>query len=164
MIIKIFLSHKKEDTSTAKRIANYLWLESRGQISCYLDSLDSALLLTKGDDLGGYFRRRIADCTHLMAIVSGKTKSSWWVPFEIGIATEKQYPISTFAIEKVIIPDYLTKWPYLMNEADLSKYINIALSIKRSILEEGLTKIASSRRGEYARAFHESLRKSLRQL
>ncbi|MCD5401358.1 toll/interleukin-1 receptor domain-containing protein [candidate division NPL-UPA2 bacterium] len=161
MSIKVFISHKKEDSSNAAQIARYL--EIHDEVSCYVDVLDSTLFSYGGDDLGEYFRDKLGECTHLMAVVSENTKLSWWVPFEIGIASEKQYPISTFAIQYTDLPQYLKKWPYLRNETDLDKYIRVALTTRPHILVEGLEKIAASRRGSYTRLFHENLKKALGQ-
>jgi len=160
--VKIFISHKEEDKLDAEQVAEYLKTHSNG-VSCYLDVLDSGLLSHEGDDLGEYFRKKLGECTHLMAVVSEDTKSSWWVPFEIGIATEKQYPISTFAIQDTNLPSYLKKWPYLRDESDLDKYIHVALSTQPHILTEGLEKATVSEKGSYTRTFHKDLKKALRQ-
>ena len=161
-LIRVFISHKKEDSYEAKQIEKYL--QKYKDVLCYLDILDSALLSNSGDDLGEYFREKLSECTHLMAIISENTKLSWWVPFEIGIATEKQYPISTFAIQKVILPGYLKKWPYLQSYDDLDKYIRIALDTHPHILREGLQKMAATKRGLYTRTFHENLKRALGQI
>lgn len=160
-MIKVFISHIKEDSSLAKEIAQYL--EYHDEVSYYLDILDSTLLFYGGDALGEYFRERLSECTHLMAVLSETTKLSWWVPFEIGIATEKQYPISTFAIQNTNLPQYLKKWPYLQNKTDLDKYVRIALRTRHHIMVEGLGRISASRRGLYTRDFHENLKKALGQ-
>ncbi|MBA7531577.1 hypothetical protein ES705_23790 [subsurface metagenome] len=160
-MIKVFISHIKQDSSYAKEIAQYL--EYHDEVSCYLDVLDSTLLSCGGDDLGEYFGERLSECTHLMAVLSETTKLSWWVPFEIGIATEKQYPISTFAIQFTDLPQYLKKWPYLQDETDLDEYVRIALSTQPHIMVEGLEKIAASRRRLYTREFNENLKKALGQ-
>lgn len=55
---------------------------------------------------------------------------SWWVPWEIGIATEKDHPIATFAKDDTTLPEYLRKWPYLKNQNDLDVY---AKAIKSSM-------------------------------
>ncbi len=162
MLINVFISHKKEDSNHAKEIANYL--RYFDEVSCYLDILDPVLNSFEGDDLGEYFREKLGGCTHLMAILSDETKESWWVPFEIGIATEKQYPIVTFAVEDVNLPLFLKKWPYLRKLDDLQQYFDVAYGTQRHILMEGLEKIASSRRGLYARAFHKNLKEALGQV
>lgn len=65
-------------------------------------------------------------CDQLMAVVSQATKGSWWVPWEIGIATERDYPIATYAGDRTALPEYLKKWPYLQSDQDLDIYAKIA--------------------------------------
>lgn len=158
-MIKIFLSHKKEDELLAKGIALYLIVEG---IDNYCDVLDDHID-EAAEDLADYFRTKLSECTHLMALVSKKTVGSWWVPFEIGIATEREYPISTYFIESCATPDYLKKWPFLRSTSDLKKYIEIAKSTQESILIEGLAKVASAKRGIYSRQFHSRLKTALGQ-
>ena len=108
-MMKVFVSHKKEDKEIAGVVAARL--EKNGA-QVYLDVFDPDTY-SAGDDLADYLRAKLDLCTDLMAVVSGKTKESWWVPWEIGVATEKEYPLSTFAGENCEIPAYLKKWPYL---------------------------------------------------
>ena len=159
-MIRVFLSHKYEDLEITEKIAEYL--ERNNAIEVYVDVNDPVLEYGP-DDLGDYFRQRLAECTHLMAVVSRETEDSWWVPFEIGIATEKQYPISTFVVEEIDFPDYLKKWPYLRSYEELDKYIIEALTTEPRLLIEGLEKIAADQRGSYSRKFHRNLKKSLGQ-
>lgn len=158
-MIRVFISHKREDTEDAVDVPNVL---KRQGVSTYIDALDP-YLFQAGDDLGDYFRKILAQCSHLMAVVSENTKLSWWIPFEIGIATEKQYPIATYAIGACGLPSYLKKWPYLRSHSDLITYGKVGRGTKTYILAEGIEKIAASRRGEYSREFHRQLKAVLGQ-
>lgn len=91
------------------------------QIDSYLDVIDPNAGKA-GDQLGDYLRAELGKCTQLMAVVSTHTKTSWWVPWEIGVATEKDYPIATYAGDNTAIPEYLKKWPYLTSDADIDAY------------------------------------------
>src|SRR5690348_6961905 len=104
--MKVFVSHKREDEQLAKAVAERLRL-NRAEV--YLDVLDPDRFAA-GDDLADYIRDKLNDCSDLMAVVSTKTKESWWVPWEIGVATEKEYPLSTFAGENFDLPVFLKKW------------------------------------------------------
>lgn len=115
----IFLSHKQEDTDAAKRIHKILI--DKG-IPCYLDVLDPA---TKTQDITDLILRRLGQCTYLMAILSSKSKESWWIPFEIGAASMDGHKISTYKIDSVTPPEYLEKWPILYNEKHLEKYASL---------------------------------------
>nr|WP_276514081.1 TIR domain-containing protein [Gluconobacter cerinus] len=75
-----------------------------------------------GDALADLIRARLGTCTQLLAVVSEATRSSWWVPWEIGVASEKDYPLATYADRVGMLPEYLLKWPYLGNDADLDHY------------------------------------------
>lgn len=114
----VFLSHKREDKDVTIRIANYLI--SNG-ITCYVDEFDPGLQST--DDITNRLITAIGGCTHLMAVVSEKTNVSWWVPFEIGIGTEKKKRITSFQCDSVGLPDFLTKWPVLKTKSHLDMFI-----------------------------------------
>ena len=90
-----------------------------GQLAypCYLDTFDPGVA---GDSpyLEGYLRQVIGRCRALMAIVSPKTRSSWWVPLEIGVALEKEKHIATFLLTEVDLPSYLWLWPMLRDDQD----------------------------------------------
>lgn len=117
--MKVFISHQKADSDLAREIE--LYLKNNHKIDSYLDIVDPEASKT-GDQLGEYLRRIMGTCTQLLAVVSERSKESWWVPWEIGIATEKDHPIATFARDNTILPEYLKKWPYLKNKNDLDFY------------------------------------------
>ncbi|MGB3336950.1 MAG: hypothetical protein WBA73_07220 [Devosia sp.] len=79
------------------------------------------------------------------------------------VATEKDYPIATYAGDRTSLPEYLTKWPYLQNQQDLDLYAQVSkqahqtyINNKRHISEEVSRK--SSRR-----MFYRQLREKLGQ-
>src|SRR6478735_12264138 len=117
--MKIFISHQKLDGALAGQIASRLKVVH--QIDVYLDLIDPAVSKT-GDKLGEHLREQLGKCDQLLAVVSAKTKESWWVPWEIGISTEKDQPIATYAGDNTLLPEYLRKWPYLKNDSDLDAY------------------------------------------
>ena len=55
--------------------------------------------------------------------MSEETRYSWWVPFEIGMATQKDLPTVSYLQSGVELPDYLAYWPRLRNETDLLQYV-----------------------------------------
>ncbi|WP_048035448.1 toll/interleukin-1 receptor domain-containing protein [Brevibacillus brevis] len=162
-MLKIFISHKQEDCDTAIRIANYLLLHN---IDYYLDVLDKQLS-GSGDNLTNHLRNKLSECSHLIAVLSENTKLSWWVPFEIGLATEKEYPISSFVTfpKQDQIPEYLWKWPLLKSKNDLDQYISILIKDKRVIIREQTIERGLLGRitPNYAEAFHRSLKTKLGQ-
>ena len=114
-----FISHHNGDTLDAEALAKYL--SSLGY-HCYLDTLDQSV---DGDspDLEDYLREVIGRCDRLMAVVSWRTKSSWWVPLEIGVALEKEKHIATYLLEREDLPSYLWLWPMLWSYADAAWWV-----------------------------------------
>ena len=110
--MRIFISHQQRDSDAATRLVSIL--AKHRDVTTYVDVLDSHLN-GDGDGLAEYLRNEIGKGTHLMAVISENTRYSWWVPFEIGIATEKRLPLSTLAlgITPTSLPSYLAKWPVL---------------------------------------------------
>ncbi|MDQ0195831.1 toll/interleukin-1 receptor domain-containing protein [Paenibacillus wynnii] len=161
---KIFISHKKEDSEQAGNIAYQL---RRSGVDVYLDVLDPRLQ-DSGEELSKYLQGRLNQCTHLLAVLSYSTRLSWWVPFEIGIATEKQYPISSYLTSgtRNDMPEYLWKWPVLRSAEDLQKYITLLTKPSSTLLNEEKKHWEFSAKGtpqNYADAFHRRLKINLGQ-
>lgn len=160
--MKVFISHQQADSILAGIVADYL--KTKHKIDSYLDLIDPNASQA-GDQLGEYLRNEMGKCTQLMAVVSENTKGSWWVPWEIGVATEKDHPIATFAGDNAELPAYLKKWPYLRTMNDLDSYakaskaaMNLFIS-RRSYATESI----ASARHSGTREFYRSLRASLGQ-
>lgn len=159
--MKIFISHKKEDELMALKVKNTL--TSVG-VDVYLDLLDS-ITADDGEKLTKHIRGKLRECTDVIVILSSNTKKSWWVPFEIGMATEKDMPIANYLISQETLPDYLTYWPRLKCQEDVLKYVEIRNKVTKQItLEKALN------RGYYQRAdggmsetqkFYQELKKHL---
>lgn len=131
-------------------------------VDVYLDSLDPHLA-ENASRLTDYLRGALSECTHLLAAVSPRTKDSWWVPFEIGLATERDYPICTYALGDASLPDYLRKWPYLRTKADLDRYVQVARARPATIEFKDLRTASRLERANYAVEFHSRLRSELGQ-
>ncbi|HYE33861.1 toll/interleukin-1 receptor domain-containing protein [Methylocaldum sp.] len=158
--MKVFISHQKVDSELAGGIAKRL--HETHQIECYLDIIDPNASQA-GDELGEHLRNELGKCTQLMAVVSENTKSSWWVPWEIGVATEKDYPIATFARDNTPLPEYLKKWPYLKTAADLDEYAKVTKTIANTLkLRKSYLTEASARRSS-TQEFYRILRGTLGQ-
>lgn len=83
------------------------------------------------------------------------------MPWEIGIATEKDFPLATYAGGYSTIPEYLRKWPYLRSATDLDMYVAASkaaandFQIKRSYLVEATARSRSTK--EFYRVLKGSL-------
>lgn len=95
--MKIFISHKQEDEVKAMEVQKTL--NSCG-VKAYLDLLDDDIS-GDGEKLTQHIRKRIGECSDVIVILSEETKESWWVPFEIGMATEKDMPIANYLVSDV---------------------------------------------------------------
>ncbi|PTU01487.1 toll/interleukin-1 receptor domain-containing protein [Pseudomonas sp. HMWF031] len=159
--VKIFISHQQQDANPALLVKTHL--KQRHNIECYLDVIDP--FLKRGEEIADHVRRELAKCSHLLAIVSDATKGSWWVPWEIGVATEKDYPLATYGTN-VTLPEYLMKWPYLKSYGDLDKYAEAILETARAVpsLEHRvLDSATASTRGSGTKQFYRTLRSKLGQ-
>ncbi|HTT97796.1 MAG TPA: TIR domain-containing protein [Rhizomicrobium sp.] len=158
--MKVFISHKSVDASIAAAIAARL--RSAHDIECYLDVVDPNLS-EKGEDLGEYLRSEIGKCSQLIAVVSERTKNSWWVPWEIGIATEKSFPLASFVGDDTAPPKFLAKWPLLKSLADVDKYAAASKAadtdfrVRKAYLAEDTARVRSTHE------FYRIIRKSLGQ-
>ena len=145
----VFLSHKREDSQATAFIAHALTL--RG-IRFYLDVFDPMLRTT--EDITKSLQESIHKCTHIMAVVSEYTTASWWVPFEIGVATELNRRVSTYELSTVNLPDYLMKWPILRNGKDLDKFCDV-YELDQAVEFQSQLPSAATRSG--ADRFHKAL-------
>ena len=120
MAIKVFISHKKCDSAIAEQIAKEL--ESK-KIDVYLDTLDNTTTSCRGSkELTEYLKSKISDSSDILVVMSDATKKSWWVPFEIGIASDQNKPIVTYLQNEVDLPEYLDYWPRLRFLSDINIY------------------------------------------
>lgn len=145
--MKVFISHQRADSALALVIQQHLSLMHG--IASYLDVIDPNA--DSSIDLGDHVKAELGNCTQLLAVVSDATKTSWWVPWEIGIATEKDYPLATFAGGNTTLPEYLRKWPYLRTDYDLDRYAQASkiaaqeFATKRTYLVESVARQGSTK-------------------
>ena len=158
--MKVFLSHQRADAALAA------WLSHRllkvHQMQSYLDVIDPGI--RAGEDLADHVRSELGKCTQLLAVVSPATQTSWWVPWEIGVAAEKDYPLATYGGGHAELPEYLRKWPYLRSDADLDRYAQASKAASAEIrrgVTASLNESVSKTRG--TREFYRVLRASLQQ-
>jgi len=161
MTIKVFISHHSSDSAEAKRICDHL-LTKHG-IASYLDVIDP-FVGRPGEELAKYLRGVMAQCTNLMALVSPTTKGSQWVPWEIGVASEREMPLASYLSGISTIPEFLRAWPRLQSLADVDKYAAASRSSEGMVLRkraDRLDETAALRAG--GATFYQDLRKSLNQ-
>jgi hypothetical protein len=158
--IKVFISHKNEDAETAGAIAYRL--KQHHQIDVYLDVIDAKLALG-GPDLADHIRAEMEKCTQLLAVISVRTRESQWVPWEIGVATEKERPLASFVNPPATVPEFLQKWPYLQSMADIDRYAAVSKTSRQVFQDaERRTTPSVARRAAF-RDFHQRLKSQLGQ-
>jgi hypothetical protein len=137
----------------------------QANIKTYFDVLDVESQTT--DDITSVITRRITESTHLIAVVSGQTAQSWWVPFEIGEATISNRRICSYKSNVSELPEYLDKWPQMTKPADLELFIQSYKSestAKRSMGLESFEGSESMRKTNMTNAelFHAELKAKIR--
>lgn len=159
--MKFFISHKQEDEAIALKVQEEL---KRNEADVYLDVLDDKIS-GGGRVLTNHIRKRLGECTDIIVILSEKTKASWWVPFEIGMAAEKDMPTASYLVTGIALPDYLSFWPRLKNGNDISTYINTRKEITAKIhleqLLKGREKVMYASNQSETERFYDELKKKL---
>ncbi|MFG1481230.1 toll/interleukin-1 receptor domain-containing protein [Xanthobacter sp. V4C-4] len=158
--MKIFISHQKTDSALALGISSRLKLQHG--IDSYLDVIDPETP-GAGDDLADLIRARLGTCTQLLAVISQATRTSWWVPWEIGVASEKEYPLATYSGGGATPPEYLRKWPYLRSDMDLDHYAMASKTASRDFATKRAYLNESAARARSTKEFYRSLRGNLGQ-
>ncbi|VEF07623.1 MTH538 TIR-like domain (DUF1863) [Pseudomonas fluorescens] len=156
----VFISYRHMDRAHAIAINSRL---IQANIKTYLDVLDPESQTT--EDITGVITRNITECTHLLAVVSERTASSWWVPFEIGEATISNRRICSFKTGPADLPLYLDKWPKLSTASDLDFFIDAyreEVSNKRSVTLGSISESVKSTYKHNAEVFHEQLKNRIK--
>lgn len=159
-MLKIFISHQRHDTTLAAAIAARLRVVHA--IESYLDVIDP-YVSGSIETLGDHIRDEMAKCTQLLAVVSPATASSQWVPWEIGVATEKNFPLATYSGQNQLPPEFLRKWPYLRTDADLDEYARVSRQAERTLVTKRAQFNEGYARETTTRQFYTDLRSALRQ-
>ena len=160
MAIKVFLSHQRADSAKAAEISARL--SSKHGIQSYLDVIDP-YLGRPGEELAQHIRDEMGKCSHLLAIVSYATRESQWVPWEIGVATEKDFPLASFANYTSAVPEFLRAWPYLRTLEDVDKYAEAASRGNNDFLQKRATMTESAAFKSGSQTFFSDLRTRLGQ-
>lgn len=142
--MNIFISHQQDDNNIAESIYNKLQEYS---ISAYLDVYDNDIT-NDGKELTEHLKQVVRKCTDIFVVMSDNTKKSSWVPFEIGMAAERDLPTVTFLRQGVSLPEYLEFWPRLTSLYDISKYLQAHMQEMR---EESMIKSFDSLNSNFNR-------------
>lgn len=159
--MKVFISHKDADSLQALLLKRAF--EKEG-VDAYLDVLDSSIN-GGGKALTEHIKTKLNQCTDIIVLMSEATKSSWWVPFEIGMSAQINMPTASFLKENVDLPSYLSYWPRLKTASDVAIYVSVRKRTQRTLNEQysnfELSSI-SNRRTIETPVFYENLKRELR--
>lgn len=151
----IFLSHKKEDKPACRQIAEYL---SNAEIDYYLDELDDELqrAVAAGDPymITESLKKGISESTHMLVVVSEKTYTSQWVPFEIGFGhsaiidksfietgTRDVLKLAVLTLKDLAekdLPDFMQTSYILRGTKSLNNYISQLTTLRHKSINEAL--------------------------
>ena len=127
--ICFFISHKDEDTDAAIALGKHI-TEDFG-FNIYLDVYDNELQeADKNNDPEGVvnaIHKGIQYASHLLCIVTEKSKDSWWIPYEIGFAQANGVKTSSIKIKQAeYIPTYLRvdNSPVFLTIMELDEYLS----------------------------------------
>lgn len=151
--MKIFISHKNEDSLIAKQLDSKFKLHG---INTYLDVIDEQIS-NNGKALTEHIKNAMSECSDIIVVMSEKTKNSQWVPFEVGMSAQRDMPTVTFLVENVELPEFLEYWPRLKDYSDVEKFICAKNQTKNNerVIYESAAGISST---EY---FYQALKKLL---
>ena len=136
-----FISHKGEDITIAERLGDEIY---QCGLAPYLDRWDPQV---DGDSpaLEEYLRDVIRETPSILAVVTENTPTSWWVPFEIGVARETDSVVATFLWvdprngRRIRLPSYLQTWPILASTEELGNWAGkLATSKSRHYIQKSV--------------------------
>lgn len=158
---KVFVSHKDVDEALARRVAQRV---RQNGLEAYLDSVDPALK-RDGPDLADYLLERMSECEQLIAVVSTATSESWWVPWEIGVGSEKGFRMASYSERLVQLPSYLQKWPSLQSLNDVDVYCQFSAATEQRVRTTARAYLSEAARmsvqKQHAGEFHRLLKTAL---
>ncbi len=126
--ICFFISHKEEDVDAAIALGEHIMNDFGYNI--YLDIFDRRLQeadrMGNVDGVSDAIHDGIVFASHLLCIISAKSKDSWWIPYEIGFAKAKGVKVSSIKIKQnEFLPSYLrvSDSPVFESISELDAYL-----------------------------------------
>jgi hypothetical protein len=116
----VFISHQFADLPLAIEVGDQL---KALEIDIWLDVEDVACqqAVAAKDDrkLAEAIEAGLSNCSHLLALISPKTRESWWVPYEIGSVRGRNKPLAFFVHKDVTpLPAYLVLGRRILDQID----------------------------------------------
>ena len=141
----IFISHKKEDAEKAREIVDYIM---DCGVDVYYDENDA--ILSNPDNIKdpvkitNAINTALSKSTHMICVISDKTKESWWVPYEIGYDSNKigfrSSNIGILIIKSISqLPEYLFLATKIETSIELDKFVKDSSNTETLLLEKTKT-------------------------
>ena len=133
----IFISHQKNDSSDAKKVAEYL---QNAGIEIYFDEYDGDLRIHhengNPNEVTKAILTGINNSSHMLVAVSLNTLYSTWVPFEIGYGYDKTelLVLCLKGIPKGKLPEYIRTAKIIRDIYDLNNLVQALTGIQKDIL------------------------------
>lgn len=156
--MKVFISHKQEDSTLAMYVQ---YMFDQCHVDTYLDVLDSSIT-GDGKALTEHIKQNLNSCTDLIVVMSEQTKTSWWVPFEIGMSAQLDMPTATYLLTSVALPDYLSYWPRLRSTADIKKYVQVREQVRNRMRYDQKYFYQRNQKEYETKAFYDAMKQELR--
>lgn len=143
----VFISHKKEDEQAAIEIGKYL--TEIVDVNIYLDTNDcelkEAVNVENDEKIVESIKKGLDFSSHLLCLISDKTKLSWWVPYEIGFAENKGIDIVSVKLKDIEdIPSYLKIKKTIFNTDDFLKYASTLMPFPTYFFEANYNRLIST--------------------
>lgn len=139
----VFISHQKNDSNAAKKIADYLL---KAGINVYFDEYDNTLDLTNPYSVVSAIKKGLNHSTHLLVILSENALRSKWIPWEVGYAYDSKKIISLKLkdIASKELPEYLRITKIISGTTTLNEFISNMLGGTESYLLKEARIVGSS--------------------
>lgn len=142
----VFISYKSEDIDIAKNIAEYIKVILDTDV--YLDDNDyglkHAVATNNHKQITAFINKGINMSTHILCLVTDKTQTSWWVPYEIGYGKKGAKAIGILQPKTVAdIPSFLKIEHIVKHKTELAKFVSGPRSLVETVRYESIFKSAS---------------------
>lgn len=122
----VFISHKKEDQHIAIELGDFLTKQLG--VDIYLDVFDpelkEAVSVENDAKIVASIISGLKLSNVLLCIISDKTRLSWWVPYEIGIADNSEMKIASIRTKEIDdFPSFLKTKLTINNLSELVDFI-----------------------------------------
>ncbi len=156
--MKIFISHKNTDSTQAEQLKTAFAME---KVDAYLDVLDETTI-SDAKSLTEHIKQQLNNCSDIIVLLSQNTKSSWWVPFEIGMAAQIDMPTVSFLKDSIDLPSYLSYWPRLRSIDDIKTYVKVRKTITQELNESHAVYTSTYSKKLETETFYKKLKEELR--